>query len=85
MALERGDEQEADARDDTERHDDEDDPVVNLLDGDAEKEVSDGDFGENHRNAVPDVAEVPVLCDMLDSWLRLAGPVIVVNTYHQRF
>lgn len=74
VALERGDEQEANARDDTERHDDEDDPVVNLLDGDAEKEVSDGDFGENHGDAVPDVAEVPVLCDRLDSCLRHAGP-----------
>lgn len=57
---------------------------MDLLDGDAQKEVSDGDFGENHRYAVPDVAEVPILYGMLDPWLGY-GPVIVANTYHQRF
>lgn len=56
---------------------------MNLLDGDAEKKVSDGDFGENHCYAVPDVAEVPVLYDALVS--RFTDPVIAVNTYHQCF
>lgn len=64
-ALQHCNKEKDDAGDDGNQHDAANDPGVYPLDGDSQQEISDRDLCQDHRHAIPDVAKIPVLCDML--------------------